>query len=122
MLRKLLAAACFALLASPSYAADLCYIREYAAIGQALSATAQIASEPGIADQVTGDFTSSAQQSSVFNAQTNFIRLWCNAQASVLFGANPTATNANAPIAAGVSEYFAVPVNQGYRLSVHTNP
>lgn len=120
--RKLLAAACFAFMATQAHAADNCYIREYAAIGQALTVPAQIASEPGITDQVTADFTSAAVQSSAFNAQTTFIRLWCNAQASILFGTNPTAANTNAPIAANTPEYFAVPVNQGYKISVHTNP
>lgn len=130
MQRKILAAALFALFAlgvSPSYAAK-CYIREYNTLGQAqttgsMPAPAQVAMEPGfIGDQVTADFSGGPVQSNAFNSTTSLVRLWCDTQASFLFGTNPTAANTNAPIAALTPEYFGIPVNQGYKLSVHANP
>lgn len=122
MLRKFLAAICLGLFcSSPVYAAK-CYIREYNTIGQAQTQPAQIALEPAVTDQVTSDFSGGAVQSSVFNASTSFVRLWCDTQGSFLIGTNPTATANNAPVAAGVPEYFGVPVGQSYKLSVHANP
>lgn len=123
MLRKLfLAATGLALLGtSPGFAAK-CYIREYNTIGQANSQPAQIALEPAITDQVTPDFAAGSVQSSAFNANTSFVRLWCDTQGSFLIGTNPTAANTNAPVSAGVPEYFGVPVGQGYKLSVRANP
>lgn len=99
-----------------------CYIREYSALGVALTNVAQVAQEPALTDQVTADFSSAAVQSSAFNSATSLVRLWCDTQASFLVGTNPTAANTNAPIAAFVTEYFGVPLGKGYKLSVHSNP
>lgn len=125
VITRILAALCFAcsltLMATEAEAAK-CYIREYNTLGEAHGTPAQIAFEPAITDQVTSDFSGSAVQSSTFNAGTSFIRLWCDTQASYLIGTNPTAAATNAPIAALTPEYFGVPVNQGFKLSVHTNP
>jgi hypothetical protein len=120
-MRKVFLAAALLCIASPSYAAK-CYIREYNTLGAAHGTPAQIAAEPAVTDQVTPDFTSSAQQSAAFNAATTFIRLWCDTQGSFLVGTNPTAAATNAPVAAGVPEYFSVPEGGVYKLSVHTNP
>ena len=119
---RLVAAIGVALLPSSVYAADVCYIREYNTLGAAHGVTAQIAAEPAITDQVTPDFTTAAQQSAAFNPATTFVELWCSAQASYLVGTNPTATNTNMPIAAGISKFFSVPEGGTYKLSVHTNP
>lgn len=126
MQRKLFAAALVVLSIgffgnTPADAAK-CYIREYNTIGQANAQPAQIAFEPGITDQVTTDFSGGAVQSAAFNANTSFVRLWCDTQGAFLVGTNPTATANNAPVAAGVPEYFGVPVGQSYKLSVHANP
>jgi hypothetical protein len=115
------AALLLCLSAVPAFAAK-CYIREYNTIGQAQNQPAQIAFEPSVADQVTGDFSGGAVQSSAFNVATTFIRLWCDTQGSFLVGTNPTAAATNAPVAAGVPEYFGVPPGGSYKLSVHANP
>jgi hypothetical protein len=122
MRKALLAAACLALFATQAQAADICYIKEYNTIGSAHGVPAQIANEPAVTDQATADFTSGAVQSNAFQPATTFIRLWCSAQASYVVGTNPTATNANSPVAAGIPEYFGVPEGGNYKLSVHTNP
>lgn len=116
-----LSAALVLLSATQAHAAK-CYIREYSTIGKARGEAAQIALEPGITDQVTGDFSGSAVQSSAFNAGTTYVRLWCDTQGSFLIGTNPTAANTNAPVAAGVPEYFGVPAGGAFKLSVHSNP
>jgi hypothetical protein len=118
---RFLAATCLVLFATQAQAAK-CYIREYNTIGQAQNQPAQIALEPAVTDQVTTDFASAAVQSAFFNAATTYVRLWCDTQGSFLVGTNPTAAATNAPVAAGVPEYFGVPVGGTYRLSVHSNP
>jgi hypothetical protein len=108
-------------LADSAQAADLLYISEYTAPGVARGLVIQIGQESSF-DSVTTDFTSAAVQSGAFQSSTNLVRLWCNVQCSVLFGTNPTATNANKPLAALTPEYFAVPQGQSFKVSVHTNP
>lgn len=122
MLRRLLAASLLCLMASQAFAADTCTLREYNTIGQAQNQPVQIALEPGIADQVTPDFTSAATQSSAFNAATSYVVMICNVQTSYLVGTNPTAAATNLWIPAATLWGFGVPVGQGYKLSVHTNP
>jgi hypothetical protein len=119
-MQRIYAAAIFALFATQAQAADLLYISEYNAIGG--SGQVQVASEPATVDQVTADFTSAAVQSSAFQANTSIVRLICNVQCSVLFGTNPTATNANKVLPALIPEYFYVQPGQSYKISVHTNP
>lgn len=112
----------FALLISqPAFAAK-CYISEFSSLGFAHNQKAQIVNVPSLADQVTGDFSGSAQQSSAFNPGTSMIRVWCDTEGAILFGTNPTAANTNMPLAAFAPEYFGVPINQAYKLSVHSVP
>lgn len=124
-MRKLLAACLLAVAAlvwsATAQAADLLYISEYTAAANQRGLIVQVAQESSH-DQVTADFTSGAQQSAAFQNTTNLVRLWCSVQCSVAFGTNPTATNANKPLAAGMPEYFAVPAGAGFKVSVTTNP
>ena len=122
MLRKLLAALllCVAF-TSAANAADLLYISEYNQPGITRGLVVQIPQEQSF-DQVTADFTSAAVQSAAFQPGTNIVRLICSVQCSVLFGTNPTATNANKVLPALLPEYFAVPAGQSFKVSVHTNP
>lgn len=116
-----LVAAIGVLLSSPSHAAK-CYVTEYVSLGQAPSSPAQIAREPALLDQTPVDFSAGAAQSATFNPSTSIVRVWCDAQASVVFGSNPTATNTNAPTSAGFPEFHGVTPNSGLKLSVHSNP
>jgi hypothetical protein len=105
---------------SPASAAK-CYVKEYASSGNTRSnLPLQIASEPGIVDQTAVDFTSGHAESVAFSAQTTYIRLWCDAQASYIVGKTPLATNAMSPIGASTPEYFGV--QPGDKISVVANP
>lgn len=106
----------------PASAAKL-YISEYpnlGFVGAAQSVSAPIAPEPSITDQTPVDFTAGAAQSAAFNTKTRLIRVICDVQCSVKFGAAPTATNANKPLPGLSPEYFAV--RPGDKLSVIANP
>lgn len=106
---------------NPAHAADLLYISEYTVPGITRGLVVQIPQEAS-KDQVTADFTSAAVQSAAFQASTNIVRLVCSVQCSVLFGANPTATNVNKMLPALLPEYFAVPSGGTFKVSVTTNP
>lgn len=58
-----------------------------------------------------------ASQSAVFNPQTTLVRLIADADAYIVFGTNPTATNQGTLLKANVPEYFGV--MPGHRLSVY---
>lgn len=60
-----------------------------------------------------------SQQTNAFNANTQWIRLHSDGIASVLIGANPTATADSPRVAAGSTEYFKV--YPGHRLAGITN-
>ncbi len=119
MLRKLLATACFALLASNALAANA-YISEFAALGRTSSgvATAQIATLPSNADQKL-DYSGGAQTSAAFNSKTYFIRVHCDSGCSVS-GTGSAATTSNMRIPADGVEYFAV--LPGSTISVISSP
>lgn len=88
------------------------YITEYADI------RGNAAFEPAIAVQVMTTAATS-QQTAAFNANTQWIRLHSDGIASVLIGANPTATTDSPRVAAGSTEYFKV--YPGHRLAGITN-
>jgi hypothetical protein len=121
MQRKILAAAIFVLLFATQAEAAKCYIGEYNAAGFASGVLIQVAGEPHVASQVV-DFSGGVTPSSAFNAATQFIRLWCDTQASYLVGTAPVAAITDNPVAALVPEYFSVPVNGGYKISVIAHP
>jgi hypothetical protein len=62
-----------------------------------------------------------AVQSAAFAPATRFVRLHCDAICSILFGTNPTATIANARMAANQTEFFGVQPGAGLKLSVIAN-
>lgn len=74
----------------------------------------QIARVPAIAEQVVS-FTTAAQ-SSAFNANTRFVRVYASDACHLAFSDNPTATTSSMPMAAASAEYFAVA--PGQKLSV----
>lgn len=108
------------LLLPDAASASKLYIREYKGIATVNVYQAEVAPEPGV-DQTPVDFTAGAASSATFATTTHVVRLWCDVSCSVLFGPSPqTATNANAPLAGGAAEYFAV--IPGQLVSVHSNP
>jgi len=102
------------------------YITEFQALGQAGLPTSgfgpngptQAAQQPPVVDQ-TPLAIGAATQSAAFNAATTLVRLHADSVCSILFGANPTATTANARMAAGQTEYFGV--LPGMKVSVIAN-
>jgi hypothetical protein len=96
------------------------YITEYSHLGTDREGKpVPVGREPGTEQRVT--FTT-ATQSTAFAKDTRFVRIQADADCFVLFGANPTATAANAkPMTADASEYFGVdPLTvSGLKLSVY---
>lgn len=80
----------------------------------------EVAMTPPVIDQGSVNFSGGATASAAFNAQTRFVRLVCDVQCSVAFGANPTATTSNMVLPAGLPEYFGVIAGQ--KVSVIANP
>ena len=126
MLRKLIFAGCFALLASPSFAANKAFINEYNSMAATDSGgvPAQIASEPAVVQQTPTDFTAGATSSPAFGNQTKFIRLLCDTRCA--FKVRPgctggtAATTSSAPLAVDAPEYFGV--KPGDCISVIASP
>lgn len=105
--------------ASPANASK-CYVKEYRASGTSATGVIEVAAEPAIVDQTAVDFTAGHAESAAFNAQTRYVRIWCDAQASFKIDFSPIATNAMSPLAASAPEYFSV--QPGMKLSVVANP
>ena len=80
----------------------------------------QMPMQPPIASQGVGNAGGSTQ-SAVFNAKTRFVRLHADTVCCVEFGTNPTAVAIGATmttrLAAGQTEYHAVPLGGGYRVA-----
>ena len=101
--------------------ASLCYVSEYASIPLANHSNVDVAQQASL-DQTPVNFGGGATQSAAFGSRTSYVRMWCDVQCSILFGTNPTATNANTPLAATTPEYFFVPAGQGWKVSCIANP
>ena len=95
------------------------YISEYA-LGGVNTHGLSVVAEPAITDQTVG-IAAGASSSAAFNPNTKVVRLHTDAICSVAFGTAPTATAANKRMAANQTEYFHIPANQSYKVSVITN-
>lgn len=126
MKQRLIASALFALFATQAQAAKL-YISEYANVGTAVyaeggqSGVLEVSAEPSL-QQTPVDFSGGAASSAPFGSHTRFVRIICDAQCSVKFGAvgQSAPTNANMPLGAMTPEYFGVAAGQ--IISVISNP
>jgi hypothetical protein len=96
------------------------YVAEFDNLGETTRGAPPIALQTPLAEQTVaiGGTTTS---SSAFNALTRVVRLHTDAICSVAFGTAPTATAVKMRMAAGATEYFAVPVGQSYKVAVITN-
>lgn len=97
------------------------YITEYVSTGTNNARLVPVGLEIG-ADQTLAISGTSGQSVALKNS-TQLVRLHTDAICSVLFGANPTAVIASGTagskrLAANQTEYFAVPVNSGYKIAV----
>lgn len=95
----------------------VCYISEFAALANVTGAN--IAMMPPIAQQTVA--IGAEADSSAFNAATRYIRVHVDAICSIAVGTAPTAATTGLRMSAESTEYFAVPLNGGYKLSVITN-
>jgi hypothetical protein len=95
----------------------VCYISEFASIANVTGAN--IAMMPPIAQQTVA--IGAEADSNAFNAATRYIRVHVDAICSIAIGVTPTATTSMLRMSAESTEYFAVPLNGGYKLSVITN-
>lgn len=79
--------------------------------------TYQAAIMPALVNQAV-TFTTSSVQSAVFNYQTALVRVHCDADCWIIFGASPTATLTVMKLVAGQTEYFTVVPASDMRLAV----
>lgn len=93
------------------------YISEFAALANVDGCN--IAMMPPLAQQTVA--IGAETDSSAFNASTRFIRVHVDAVCSIAIGLTPTATTSMLRMSADSTEYFAVPLNAGYKISVITN-
>ena len=98
------------------------FITEYAFQGQNPDGRSlpEIPLEPPLAEQTVAIGGASAQ-SAAFNAGTTFVRIHTDVICSIAFGTNPTATATTRRLAAGSTEYFAVPRGQSFKVANITN-
>lgn len=73
-----------------------------------INAGVQVAMVPPLVDQSPITTSSTSAQSAAFGPNTGMVRVWCDTQSAVAFGASPTATTNNMPLAAGSAEYFDI--------------
>lgn len=96
------------------------YVSEYADVGRS-GGIIPVGSEPAT-DQAPVTFTASAGTSAAFKNNTTMVRIHVDGIASILFGTAPTAVaNTNKRMTAGQTEYFTVPLGQGYKVSAVTS-
>ena len=93
------------------------YISEFAALANVDGCN--IAMMPPLAQQTVA--IGAEADSNAFNASTRFIRVHVDAVCSIAIGLTPTATTSMLRMSADSTEYFAVPLNAGYKISVITN-
>ena len=93
------------------------YITEFAALANVSGCP--VAMMPPLAQQTV--VIGAEADSIAFNASTRYIRVQVDAICSIAIGLTPTATTSMLRLPAESTEYFAVPLNSGYKISVITN-
>lgn len=79
-----------------------------------------VAKAPPVANQAI-TISGSSAQSATLNASTTLVRLHTDANCSVLFGTNPTATTSSPRLATNQTEYFGVQANSGLKIATILN-
>lgn len=83
------------------------YVSEYVDFPQQAGTAIGVAAEPSV-DQVV-DYSGGVAASTAFAANTRFVRIHTDSICCIAFGTAPVATVNNKRMAAGATEYFAVP-------------
>ena len=94
------------------------YVSEYEGLGQLGGRFLPGVSEPSLATHVVAIGGASAQ-SPAFSTGTHLVRVHADANCSLKFGQNPTASTTDLRTVAGFTEYFAV--NPGDKVAVIAN-
>lgn len=92
-------------------------ISEFSANPTGPFAGTPMAVEPAVAHQTISTLSGTSQQSAAFGATTNLVKLYADADAWVLFGANPTASSAGEFLATG--EHWRA-VTPGHKVAAIT--
>jgi len=96
------------------------YVTEFSAVLNIHAVGGAAAFQPPVAEQ-TVSIGGASTASSAFNNGTRLVRLHTDAICSIEFGTSPTADATKARMAAGQTEYFAVPEGKSYKVAVITN-
>jgi hypothetical protein len=96
------------------------YIAECSAIGGGGNHPVSGAQFPPIAEQKLDIGAGHIESVAVHNNAT-LLRVNCDAACSVVIGLLPVATTSSARMSAGQTEYFSIPPNSGYQVSVIAN-
>ena len=94
------------------------YISEYEGLAHLGGGRLPAMSEPSLATHVVAIGGASAQ-SPAFSTGTHLVRVHADANCSLKFGQNPTASTTDLRTSAGFTEYFAV--NPGDKVAVIAN-
>lgn len=94
--------------------ASTCYISEFR---ERPPVTYQAAVVPTLVDQAV-NYTTASVQSSIFDYQTQLVRIQCDAPAWVSFGTSPAATLNSLKLIAGQTEYFTIVLHSSIRAAV----
>lgn len=105
MMKRFLVASLFLALSCLGAVAATCNVSEFPLTADA---GVQVARVPSIIDQSTITVTGTSAQSAAFTGDSKLVRVWCDTQSAVAFGANPTATVNSLALSAGSAEYFQV--------------
>ena len=93
------------------------FITEFRGSRNARSALEPVAVLPPLAEQAVAVGAGSVQ-SAALNAATDLVRVHCDVNCQVSFGANPTAAVGSMRLAAGASEYFGVAAGSALKIAV----
>lgn len=95
------------------------YISEFASLkAYPFTPVMPAAVAPSLADQAGVTIGAASAQSDAVGTQTQLVRLFADANCSVKFGTDPTATNSSTPLAANMPEYFQVPAGSALKIAV----
>ncbi len=97
------------------------YITELASQGQDARGWRMVIADMPPAAEQTVAITGASVQSATLNPLTKFIRITTDSTCSLAFGVNPTASATKMRMFQGSAEYFAVPLNAGWKVAVIAN-
>ncbi|MCK1445440.1 hypothetical protein IVB43_23935 [Bradyrhizobium sp. 48] len=104
-MKRLLLALALLLLPAQAFASS-CNVTEFRLYAPSGVQVADL--ESLVTDQTPVTTSGTSAQSAALSGDTKLIQVFCDTQSAMAYGASPTATTNNMPIAAGGTIYFAV--------------